>query len=126
MTNSRKKGKRGELELAHALNELGFNTRRTAQYNGKETGSLADIVGIDGIHAEVKRVERLQIDTAYEQAVRDAKDGEIPTVFHRRNRKPWLVTMGLEDWASMYVTAQERELECEDLTEQLKVRKEKE
>lgn len=109
MTNSRKKGKRGELELAHALNDLGFNTRRTAQYNGKETGSLADIVGIDGIHAEVKRVERLQIDTAYEQAVRDAKDGEIPTVFHRRNRKPWLVTMGLEDWAALFDTAHGKE-----------------
>ena len=99
MTNSRDKGKKGELELSHKLNDLGFSTRRTAQYNGKEQGSLADLIGIDGIHIECKRVERLNIDTAYEQAVRDSKEGETPIVFHRRNRKPWLVTMSIEDWA---------------------------
>lgn len=103
--NSRTKGKRGELELAHALNDLGFSVRRTAQYNGKETGSLADVVGIEGIHAEVKRVERLNIYDAYEQAKRDARGEGIPTVFHRKNRKPWLVTMSIEDWATMYHTA---------------------
>lgn len=96
--NSKQKGKAGELELVHKLNELGFSTRRTAQYNGKEQGSLADLVGIDGVHIECKRVEKLNIDNAYEQAVRDA-DGETPMVFHRRNRKPWLVTMSIEDWA---------------------------
>lgn len=97
--NSKQKGKKGELELSHKLNDLGFNTRRTAQYNGKEQGSLADLVGIEGVHIECKRVEKLNIIEAMEQARRDSKDGEAPMVFHRRNRTPWLVTMSLEDWA---------------------------
>ena len=29
------------------------------------------------------------------------KDG-LPTVFHRRNRTEWLVTMRLEDWIDLY------------------------
>lgn len=102
MTNSKQKGKRGELELAKILRGYGFDTRRTAQYNGKETGSLADIVGLDGIHVEVKRVEALNIEKAMEQAIRDAKPNEVPCVFHRRNNCPWYVTMTLEDWISLY------------------------
>ena len=97
--NSKKKGKRGELELVHKLNDLGFDTRRTAQYNGKETGSLADLVGIDGVHIECKRNEQLNIIEAMEQATRDAHEGETPMVFHRKNNKPWMVTMYLSDWA---------------------------
>ena len=103
MTNSKQKGKRGELELANVLKEYGFDCRRTAQYNGKENGSLADVVGIDGIHVEVKRVESglKKIDDFMEQAIRDSKD-EIPCVFHRRNRCQWLVTMTLKDWVELY------------------------
>ena len=93
MVNSKQKGKRGELELVH-------KTRRTAQYNGKETGSLADLVGIDGVHIECKRNERLNVIEAMEQAIRDAKEDEAPMVFHRKNGKPWMVTMLLTDWAA--------------------------
>ena len=45
MTNSKQKGKRGELEVANMLKRMGFNGRRTAQYNGKEQGSRADVLG---------------------------------------------------------------------------------
>lgn len=41
-----------------------------------------------------------------EQSIRDSQrmgDG-IPALFHRRNRKPWLVTMRLEDWMNIYGT----------------------
>jgi len=99
MTNSKQKGKRGELEIVHLLKEYGYDCRRTAQYNGKEQGSLADVIGLDGYHIEVKRVESglKKIDDFMEQAIRDCQ-GEIPTVWHRRNGKPWLVTMLAEDW----------------------------
>ena len=97
--NSKQKGKAGELELVHKLQQLGFETRRTAQYNGKENGSLADLVGIDGAHIECKRVENLNLQKAMEQAIRDSKEGEVPMVFHRKNRKGWLVTMPIEYWA---------------------------
>lgn len=102
MTNSKQKGKRGELEAAHELNKYGFDCRRTAQYNGKELDSKADVVGLPGIHVEVKRNERLNISEAVEQAIRDHKGDELPAVFHRKNGKPWLVTMTLEDWMKIY------------------------
>ena len=99
--NSKQKGKTGELELAKILREYGFDTRRTVQYNGRALEGNADIVGLPGIHAEVKRVEKLNIDKAMEQAIRDSNTLEMPTVFHRRNRKQWLVTMRLADWVSL-------------------------
>ena len=101
--NSRNKGKRGELELSHKLKEYGFqDIRRTVQYNGKADDSAADLVGLPGIHVECKRVEKLNIENAMEQAVRDHADGEMPAVFHRRNRGEWMVTMKLEDWMQLY------------------------
>ncbi len=101
--NSKQKGKRGELEIANILKGYGYDCRRTAQYNGKEQGSLADVIGLPGIHIEVKRVERINIDVCMEQAIRDCQ-GDTPTVWHRRNNKPWYVTMRLEDWIDLYKT----------------------
>ncbi len=60
------------------------------------------MVGLPGIHVECKRVEKLNLLDAMGQAMRDAKDGELPTVFHRRDRCEWLVTMRLEDWFSLF------------------------
>ena len=102
MINSKRKGTNGERELVNILKSYGFDCRRSQQYCGYADGSLADVIGLDGIHIEVKRVERINIDACMEQAVRDCKDGEIPTVWHRRNRKPWYVTMRLEDWIDIY------------------------
>ncbi len=100
--NSKQKGKRGELDIVHKLKEYGFDTRRSVQYNGKADGGQADSVGLTGIHAEIKRVERLNLYDAMAQAVHDAKDGELPTVFHRKNHSEWLVTMRLQDWMQLY------------------------
>ena len=99
---SRDKGKRGELELASSLRDLGFpGAHRSQQFCG--SSSSADLLGVPGVHIEVKRCERLSIYAAYEQAVRDAKGTEdIPTVFHRRNGTPWLAILSLEDWAKVY------------------------
>lgn len=94
--NSREKGKKGERELAGILKAHGYKSRRGQQYCG--TSGEADVVGIPGVHIECKRVEKLNIYTAMAQAVRDARPGEIPTVFHRKNREGWLVTMRLEDY----------------------------
>lgn len=98
--NSRNKGAAGERELAGKLRDYGYNARRGQQYSG--ANGDADVVGLPGIHIEVKRVERLNIDEAMEQARRDAREGEIPAVFHRRNGQPWKVTMDFEPWMGMY------------------------
>lgn len=104
--NSKQKGKAGELEFAHECEKYGFSkVHRTAQTNGKLEQSLADCEGLEGIHIEVKRVEKLNIDDAMEQSIRDLetkKEKRIPVVFHRKNRKPWKATMLFEDWVKIY------------------------
>ena len=97
--NSRAKGARGERELANKLKEYGYDCRRGQQYSGLEGD---DVVGLEGIHIECKRVERLQLTDAMLQSRRDAKLGEVPVVMHRKNNEDWKVTMYLEDWIEMY------------------------
>ena len=98
---SREKGKRGELEWTRVCREQGYDCRRTSQYCG-QSGDAADVVGLPGVHIEVKRVERLNIWDAMAQAVRDALRGRLPIVAHRRNNCPWLVTMRADDWFELY------------------------
>lgn len=99
--NSKQKGSRSEREVAKILREHGFtDARRTAQYCGN-TGDAADVIGIDGYHLEIKHQERTQIWSWIEQAQHDAKDGEVPTVIFRQNRKPWMVCISLEDFLNL-------------------------
>lgn len=100
MTNSREKGARGERELACVLRDYGYEARRGQQYAG--ANGDADVVGLPGIHIECKRVERLNLYDAIAQAKHDAREGEIPAVFHRKDNCKWLVTMEIEDWINMY------------------------
>lgn len=95
MTNSRDKGKRGELEIAKILRNYGYDARRGQQYSG--ANGDPDVTGIPGFHLEVKRVEKLNLYKAVEQSVEDAREGEIPLVVHRKNNHTWLVTLRLED-----------------------------
>ena len=98
---SQRKGRAGEMELARLLQGYGYDVQpgRAQSY-----GATPDLVGLPGVHIECKRNERLNVPEAMAQAVRDAEkfgDG-APTVFHRRNRSGWLVTMRLPDWMKMY------------------------
>ena len=98
---STRKGAGGERELAALLRQEGYEIERggTMSY-----GVLPDLYGLPGVHIEVKRVERLNVLEAMQQSIRDSerfKDG-MPTLFHRRNRSPWLVTMRLSDWLTLY------------------------
>lgn len=98
--NSRAKGARGERELARILRGYGYDCRRGQQYCG--ANGDADVVGLPRIHIECKRGQRLNIDDAMLQAIRDRREGEFPAVFHRKNNGKWMVTMLLEDWQEIY------------------------
>ena len=81
--NSKQKGKTGEREAAKFLTEIfGEHCRRGVQYQGGPNSP--DVVGIPGIHFEVKRCETLSIYTAMDQAERDS-GGSVPCVLHRSN-----------------------------------------
>lgn len=103
--SSKRKGKIGELEVVNLLKAAGFNAHRSVQYCGA-TGDAPDVV-VEGlpIYIEVKRVERLNLKKAYQQAVHDSKENgnnKIPVVFHRRSRQPWMVTVSLNDFLKLY------------------------
>lgn len=112
----REKGKRGERAWAKVCREYGFDCRRTSQYCG-QTGDAADVVGIPGIHQEVKFVERLNVQDAMDQAKRDAAakgNGDMPIVAHKKSNCEWLVTMPawvffelLKEWKDSYEESQD-------------------
>lgn len=96
--NSRRKGAEGEREFARLCKEKGYDCRRGQQYSGIGGD---DVVGLPGIHIEVKRVENLNIQKAMEQSARDSK-GCVPIVAHRKNHQDWLITMKADDWFEMF------------------------
>ena len=106
--NSKSKGKRGELGLVHSLRDAGFpDVKRTVQYCGKATGT-ADVIGLPGIHVEVKNVQRLNIWKALSQSKRDSEadgNGDTPAVFFKRNRSGWYVAMPLPDFVRLYASS---------------------
>lgn len=97
---SREKGKRGERELAAKLREHGYDASRGQQFCG--INGNADVIGLQGIHIECKRVEKLNLEDSMAQAIRDAREGELPCVMHRKNNHDWLVIMPFDDWIKMY------------------------
>lgn len=113
--NSRRKGADGERELAKVLRKQGHNTRRGQQYSG--ANGDADVVGVDGIHIECKRVERFMDEPALKQAERDARTGEVPVVIYRRNKEQWkvLLRQDIANCIWQVLTAQQKEQICEIL-----------
>jgi hypothetical protein len=96
MIDSRDKGKTGEREAAKILGELfDVPVRRSQQYSG--AAGDADLVGLPGIHVEVKRRERGNVANWIDQAVQDAATDAIPLVVHRASGRPWLATVCLDD-----------------------------
>ena len=95
--NSRQKGARGERDARDALKKvLQCEARRGQQFSGGKDSP--DVVhDIHGVHIEVKRVETFNAYKAMEQAIRDAGDGNIPVVMHRRNGEEWLLVCRFVD-----------------------------
>jgi len=100
---SRNKGKVAEREVAELLRSHGFPARRGVQFQGG--ADSPDVVGLDAVHIEVKRTESLRLYPALEQAMADRKEGDLATVWHRPNGRPWIVILPAEDFLSLYKAA---------------------
>ena len=98
--NSKEKGKRYERHVASLFRNEGYEARRSQQYAG--INNDADVVGVPLIHIECKHNERLNLYDAIAQSKRDAKDGEVPVVIHRKNYCNDLVTMEFTEWIKLY------------------------
>ena len=93
--NSREKGKRGERQWRDELRANGYAARRGQQFSGSPDSPDVVCEALSWAHFEVKAVERLNIEDAMDQARRDAA-AKAPFVVHKRNFRPWLVTMEAE------------------------------
>lgn len=98
--NSRAKGCRGERQCAAKLREYGYDARRGVQYAGSPESP--DVVGVPGLHVEVKFTEKLRLWDAVEQSIRDAGENEIPVVMHKKNNSEWLAILRLDDFMPIY------------------------
>lgn len=96
---SRNKGKVGEREVAQLLRDHGFDARRGVQFQGGPDSP--DVIGLPGVHVEVKRTEKFHLYPSLEQAKAERKDGDIPAVFHRANSRPWVVILRAEDFLGL-------------------------
>jgi hypothetical protein len=93
--NSRAKGKRGELEFIqrHLLPHWPEAKRNIDQFGDDKR----DCLEVAGVHWQIKRVERLNIWKAMDQARDEAAEHDLPVVAHRINRMPWLCTLEADE-----------------------------
>ncbi len=92
----KRKGKIGEREAAAELGMLlGCHARRGVQYHGGPDSP--DVVIDANLHIEAKRVEKLSLYDAVDQAVGDAPTGAVPVVWHRRNRRESVLVIRTAD-----------------------------
>ena len=98
--NSRDKGARFERAISELLRDHGWDARRGQQFSGG--GDSPDVVhSIPNLHIEAKAVENLNLYKAMEQAQKDAKWGDIPSVWHKKNGKEVLVTITAKDFLEL-------------------------
>ena len=99
--NSRDKGKRGERQWRDELRANGYAARRGQQFSGSPDSPDVVCDALPWIHFEVKAVERLNVQDAMDQAIRDSVrvgpgGHRVPIVAHKRGFRRWLVTMEAE------------------------------
>lgn len=107
MVNIRDKGQRGEREVAQMLNAIIHDVCRalgmtdeqcnraltTVQRNQNQSAVGGnDLTNCFGLSIEIKRQEQLAINTWWRQCVAAAaRNGELPVLMWKQNRKPWRV-----------------------------------
>ena len=93
--HSKNKGSAFERYTSQELKKFGYDAYRSQQYCGAK-GDADVIAPSFPFHIECKRIERLNINKALEQATRDSR-GKPPCVIHKKNRGETLFTCRLED-----------------------------
>ncbi len=94
---SRNKGKVGERELAGKFTDAGFPATRGQQHRGGPGSPDVIVESLPFLHIECKRTQALRLYEALDQAARDAGEGQMPVVCHRRNNSRWIAILGLDD-----------------------------
>lgn len=103
---SASKGASGEREVLAAFRDIMRNVEEGLKVDGLEIVGRSDFAArkriekgvsnrdlgnIPLISIEIKRQENLQLSKAWDQAVRQADQGELPVLIYRYNREAWRV-----------------------------------
>lgn len=96
---SKAKGYRGEVEvlelLQTRLNRV-YQVRNLPFIELSRSPHQRDIVGVSWLAPEVKRVENdspCNVASWWEQCKSQAKEGQYPVLFYRKNKRPWTIRM---------------------------------
>jgi len=106
MTDSRRKGKDGELELAKLIrDQFGVDARRGQQFaGGPDSPDL--VTDFDALHIECKRLKRCGVYKYMDQSRDDSAALQIPTVWLRADGEEWLTiipTVLLEEFCRHFI-----------------------
>lgn len=100
---SRDKGARGERAVATEYRLQGIECARVPNSGGLDT--KGDIVGIPGVHCEVKSAGRLDIAAWMRQCEAEAPEGQVPALHWRLCRRGgstgWYVNLTLDDFIDL-------------------------
>lgn len=106
MANSCKKGKRGERDFCNHLKEMGYEARRSQQYQGVRVEGAGDVItSVEGVRFEVKRYKDApriwskQMRDWMDQAIEETPEGKMPVIAIRGNREKWRYVMPRREWA---------------------------
>lgn len=115
---SRMKGKRGERKTAEELREVfpEFSEKIRRGLQARLGHDEPDILGIPGVHVEVKTGKQPNPRAALQQAIRDAREGDrgVPVAVIRDDRKEPFAILRWSDFLVMLQTWVRREVDEDD------------
>lgn len=91
--SQRMKGRRAEREVELRFQDAGFPTDRNIGGRKQLAGDLA----VSGLAIEVRRREKLNVDTWARDHEDETPDHLTPVVVWRKSNAPWRCTLLLED-----------------------------
>ncbi len=105
---SRTKGTRCEQEVATAYRAQGIDAARVPNSGGLDT--KGDLVGVPGVHVEVKCAGRLSILEWLRQCEAEAPAGATPALHFRQSSRQastgWYVAVPLDDFIDLLLRAE--------------------
>lgn len=97
--NSRRKGKRGELEfIQRHLIPFWPDAKRNLDQFGDDK---RDCLEVGGVHWQIKRTENLKLWKAIEQAETEAAEHDLPVVAFRRNHSKWYCIVEADEMVAL-------------------------
>ncbi len=94
---SRRKGNRGENEVAECFRQAGYTVeRRGVGFSGDDLR----VQELPEFYLEVRRRERLMIPQ-WCREIAEKGQGKVPVLIFRRSRERWHVCLSLEDFLNL-------------------------